>query len=277
MVQPAEFTDTQWSDLIVTVLAFWWPWITFNNFECSCHIFVSYRHFGDRHNKKTVFDSKWKRTGFCSWICVKTVYWTMGPSSKTWDWDFNLRGLSSKHREVGVDAMQQSWIYFCGLVNGKQPDGYDIWVAWHPAKYWALGPRPRLPLPSSTDHRSLHLQPVTWQHRQASADSSFRHRQVALRLLTLFAWCWNAMPRSLSNWRLTFTFFLLQAVPCPPLGTWLHNTLLRIAVSLHLDSNMCAPHTCICGTLVNSIGTHGFSLLQVCWPPHTSHRLSTIW
>ena len=51
----------------------------------------------------------------------------------------------------------------------------------------------------------------------------------------------------------------LHAVPCPSLGTWLDNTSLRIAVSLRLGANMCAPHTCVCGAQVDSTGTHGLA------------------
>jgi hypothetical protein len=49
----------------------------------------------------------------------------------------------------------------------------------------------------------------------------------------------------------------LHAVPCSSVGTRLDDTSLRIAVSLRLGANMCAPHTCICGQHVDSTGIHG--------------------
>lgn len=49
----------------------------------------------------------------------------------------------------------------------------------------------------------------------------------------------------------------LHAVPCSSVGTRLDDTSLRIAVSLRLGAPMCAPHTCVCGQLVDSSGVHG--------------------
>ena len=48
-------------------------------------------------------------------------------------------------------------------------------------------------------------------------------------------------------------------IPCSAVGTWLDDTSLRIAVSLRLGANMCAPHTCVCGVQVDSSGTHGLA------------------
>jgi hypothetical protein len=51
----------------------------------------------------------------------------------------------------------------------------------------------------------------------------------------------------------------LHAVPCSSVGTRLDDTSLRIAVSLHLCANMCAPHTCVCGQQVDSSVVHGLA------------------
>ena len=51
----------------------------------------------------------------------------------------------------------------------------------------------------------------------------------------------------------------LHAVPCSSIGTRLDDTSLRIAISLRLGAQMCAPHTCICGQLVDSSGVHGLA------------------
>jgi hypothetical protein len=50
---------------------------------------------------------------------------------------------------------------------------------------------------------------------------------------------------------------LLNAVPASALGTLLDNDSFRVAVSLRLGTNLCLPHTCICGQLVDETGTHG--------------------
>ena len=51
----------------------------------------------------------------------------------------------------------------------------------------------------------------------------------------------------------------LHAVPCSAVGTRLDDTSLRIAVALRLGATMCAPHTCVCGELVDSSGIHGLA------------------
>ena len=51
----------------------------------------------------------------------------------------------------------------------------------------------------------------------------------------------------------------LHPVPCSSVGTRLDDTSLHIAVSLRLGAAMCAPHTCVCGQLVDSSGVHGLA------------------
>ena len=51
----------------------------------------------------------------------------------------------------------------------------------------------------------------------------------------------------------------LHALPCSSVGTRLDDTSLRIAVSLRLGASICAPHTCVCGQLVDSSGVHGLA------------------
>lgn len=49
----------------------------------------------------------------------------------------------------------------------------------------------------------------------------------------------------------------LHALPSRTLGTLLENNTFRIIVGLRLGLDICAPHTCICGSRVNSKGRHG--------------------
>jgi hypothetical protein len=49
----------------------------------------------------------------------------------------------------------------------------------------------------------------------------------------------------------------MHAIPCSAAGTLLDDTSLRIAISMRLDGIVCAPHTCVCGMQVDSLGTHG--------------------
>ena len=51
----------------------------------------------------------------------------------------------------------------------------------------------------------------------------------------------------------------LNALPCSAVGTRLDDTSLRIAVALRLGTDICAPHSCICGHPVDSSGTHGLA------------------
>lgn len=51
----------------------------------------------------------------------------------------------------------------------------------------------------------------------------------------------------------------LNAIPNSAIGTRLDNTSLRIAVSLRLGTNICSPHTCVCGEPVDALGTHGLA------------------
>ena len=51
----------------------------------------------------------------------------------------------------------------------------------------------------------------------------------------------------------------LNAIPIPSLGLKLSNIQVKIACALRLGSNMCHPHSCICGNDVGKLGTHGLS------------------
>jgi hypothetical protein len=52
-------------------------------------------------------------------------------------------------------------------------------------------------------------------------------------------------------------FHWLCALPSPPLGLVLDNSSLRIAVGLHLGTQLCHPHKCRYGEDVDRYGTHG--------------------
>src|SRR5690349_11337346 len=48
----------------------------------------------------------------------------------------------------------------------------------------------------------------------------------------------------------------LNALPLSSCGLRLDNEAVRVAVGLRLGTSLCEPHTCICGTAVNVLGTH---------------------
>ena len=51
----------------------------------------------------------------------------------------------------------------------------------------------------------------------------------------------------------------LQALPSPVLGLHLDDETIRVSVALRLGAQVCEPHKCRCGKLVNSLGHHGLS------------------
>ena len=51
----------------------------------------------------------------------------------------------------------------------------------------------------------------------------------------------------------------LQALPTPTLGTLLDPETFRVAIALRVGSDVCVPHTCRCGRLMDAKGIHGLS------------------
>lgn len=51
----------------------------------------------------------------------------------------------------------------------------------------------------------------------------------------------------------------LNALPSPAIGTLLDSETLRIAVSLRVGAEVCEPHTCRCGRMMDARGLHGLS------------------
>ena len=51
----------------------------------------------------------------------------------------------------------------------------------------------------------------------------------------------------------------LQALPVPSLGTLLDSETFRIAVALRVGADVCEPHKCRCGRMMDSRGLHGLS------------------
>ncbi|XP_063385490.1 uncharacterized protein LOC134671560 [Cydia fagiglandana] len=68
----------------------------------------------------------------------------------------------------------------------------------------------------------------------------------------------------------------LQALPSPHMGTLLDNNSMRVAVALRLGCDVCEPHICICGTMVESNGHHALSCCRCVgrFPRH--HALNDI-
>ena len=51
----------------------------------------------------------------------------------------------------------------------------------------------------------------------------------------------------------------LLALPISSCGLRLDDETIRVAVGLRLGADICEPHTCPCGSFVDSRGTHGMS------------------
>ena len=51
----------------------------------------------------------------------------------------------------------------------------------------------------------------------------------------------------------------LKALPISSCGLRLDEEAVRVAVGLRLGTTLCEPHTCICGSAVNALGTHGLA------------------
>src|SRR6201995_2383535 len=51
----------------------------------------------------------------------------------------------------------------------------------------------------------------------------------------------------------------LKALPISALGLQLDDEAIRISVGIRLGCNLCTPHSCICGDLVDARGTHGLA------------------
>ena len=49
----------------------------------------------------------------------------------------------------------------------------------------------------------------------------------------------------------------LKALPISAIGLRLDDEAVRIAVGIRLGANLCSPHTCACGEIVDARGTHG--------------------
>ena len=52
---------------------------------------------------------------------------------------------------------------------------------------------------------------------------------------------------------------LLYALPNSSCGLRLDDEVIMVAVGLRLGTRLCNPHTCVCGTAVDALGTHGLA------------------
>jgi len=80
----------------------------------------------------------------------------------------------------------------------------------------------------------------------------------------------------------------LLAVAAPHAGDWLHalpisncglrldDETIRVAVGYRLGLNICQPHQCPCGTLVDSRGTHGLSCKRSAGRISRHHHLNDL-
>lgn len=62
----------------------------------------------------------------------------------------------------------------------------------------------------------------------------------------------------------------LPALPSKAIGTLLDNNVFRICVGLRLRTDICKPHVCACGALVDEKGRHGLHCRKSAgrWPRH---------
>ena len=51
----------------------------------------------------------------------------------------------------------------------------------------------------------------------------------------------------------------LNALPVPSLGTQLDPETLRVSIALRIGADVCQPHSCRCGRLMDARGLHGLS------------------
>ena len=68
----------------------------------------------------------------------------------------------------------------------------------------------------------------------------------------------------------------LHALPLATCGLKLDNEAIKIAVGLHLGINLCEPHQCLCGKLVDARGTHGLSCKHGVASAICHHQLNNI-
>lgn len=54
----------------------------------------------------------------------------------------------------------------------------------------------------------------------------------------------------------------LQALPSPNIGTLMDNKSFKTAVALRLGCNICLPHKCVCGEVVDTFGHHALSCVK---------------
>ena len=95
----------------------------------------------------------------------------------------------------------------------------------------------------------LHLRQASWDKPAITADSAIvltatTDSHDRARLLASMA------PYS-GDW--------LHALPISSCGLRLDDEAIRVAVGLRLGINLCQPHQCPCGTLVDTRGTHGLA------------------
>ena len=68
----------------------------------------------------------------------------------------------------------------------------------------------------------------------------------------------------------------LRALPLATYGLKLDNEAIRIAVGLRLGVNLCEPHQCPCGKLVDARGTHELSYKRATARAIRHHQLNDI-
>ena len=68
----------------------------------------------------------------------------------------------------------------------------------------------------------------------------------------------------------------LSAPPLSAAGLRMDNNTVRVATALRLGAPVCAPHRCICGSLVDARGTHGLSCTCSAGRSSRHHQLNDI-
>lgn len=147
--------------------------------------------------------------------------------------------IIAENVDVSLDAKK--------LFFGCKLNFFEIQYKLEPLDFWVTQ-HPDLIFPDkSAFQRNWDLQLMTDKHQQLLSHLGSPHRAILLAIFEHECGVW------------------LDALPSANLGTLLDKHVLQIAISLRIGSDICQPHTCVCGTLVDRLGHHGLSCSKKLW------------
>jgi hypothetical protein len=127
-------------------------------------------------------------------------------------------------------------------------------------------------------HLANVLDPLIEQARQAWELVSGVHHSSVTSHGSQLAWdtpvIWETQARLLAV-KASHAGEWLNSSPFSAVGLRMNDDVIQVAAGLRLDANLCAPHTCLCGTAVDARGIHGLSSST----PHSDqrHRMHSTW